>query len=64
MTPKSFAIVNLVLLAATSPWPFIMGSNTTIGGLPVWAIFTFVASAVYAVIISICLAHYWDKWAK
>lgn len=64
MTPRIFAILNLILLAATAPWPFVLGSEVTVGGFPAWAAFTIGASAAYAVFVAICLSYYWERWTK
>lgn len=55
-----YVIANFVFLALTAPWIFLaMGEDAVVFGLPLWAVYTIVASAAYAVFIAVSISRMW-----
>jgi len=56
-----FFFVNILFIALTAPWIFlVVGQEASVGGLPLWAIYTVGASVVYALFVAISYARLWD----
>ena len=53
---------SLLALVFTVPWFFLPGERlpAVVLGFPTWALYSVVASALYAVFIAYCLGRHWD----
>jgi hypothetical protein len=57
---RLFAL-SLLLLAGTAPWPFVGGAAPTpVLGLPAWALYSLLATAVYALSLALMLQYGWS----
>ncbi|MEM7230623.1 MAG: hypothetical protein AAF517_00525 [Planctomycetota bacterium] len=57
-TLSRFLIPPLVL-AATVPWFFVERDDSSVFGLPPWAAYSLMATAVYACVVAAYLARPW-----
>ena len=64
MTRTRLYIIMLVLILLTIPWFFSGISPNIIVGFPSWALYTFIATLLYAVITSYILGKYWTLSAR
>lgn len=59
-----YFIGHVALIALTAPWIFLAAPDTSVAGLPLWALYTVGASAVYAVFVAVSYAKLWDQAAS
>ncbi len=64
MRKSALYILTLLALVLTVPWWFASDSDARILGMPNWAFYALVASALYAAIISFCVGKFWNVSAK
>ena len=50
----------VILNVLTVPWLFVSDNIHTIGGFPLWALYSIVSTFIYAIIISYFLRNYWS----
>jgi len=50
----------LVLILLTIPWFFSGITSSIIIGFPSWALYTFIATFIFAIITSYLLGKYWN----
>ncbi len=60
MTKRRLYSLSLLLLVLTTPWLFSGVSETTILGFPPWALYSLLATLVYAVTVALLMQLYWD----
>ena len=53
----------MAVLLLTVPWFFTGEEQHVIAGLPVWALYTILATAAYAVIVAYMLKRFWRLMA-
>ncbi|WP_269539898.1 hypothetical protein [Cerasicoccus fimbriatus] len=60
-----YLLGHLIIITLTAPWVFLLGGReTTVAGLPLWAVYTIAMSAGYAVFVAVSYARCWDKCAN
>ena len=64
MTRIRLYTLMLVLLLLTIPWFFSGPTSRVIAGFPSWALYTFLATLTFAIIISYILGKYWNLSAR
>ena len=60
MTKRRLYTLSLLLLLLTTPWLFSGVSATTVMGFPPWALYSLLATLVYAVTVALLMQRYWD----
>ena len=60
LTRTRLYILILFFLLLTVPWFFSGNSSNIVEGFPPWALYTLMATLIYAVIISYFLGRYWS----
>jgi hypothetical protein len=64
MTKRRLYTSSLLLLLATAPWPFWGQDTGVVLGLPPWALYSLLATALYALLVAHFLKRYWDLSAQ
>jgi len=64
MTRIRLYILMLVLILLTIPWFFSGITSRIIVGFPSWALYTFIATLIFAIITSYILGKYWNLSAR
>ena len=64
VTRTRLYILILLFLILTVPWFFSDISSIIVAGFPLWALYTLMATLIYAVIISYLLEKYWSLSAR
>ena len=64
MTRTRLYILILLFLLLTVPWFFSDISSIIVAGFPPWALYTLLATLLYAVVISYFLGKYWSLSAR
>ena len=64
MTRTRLYIIILLLILLTVPWFFFGIAQNIVVGFPPWALYTLLATLIYAVIISYFLGKYWSLSAR
>ena len=54
-------VIPLVLLIFTVPWFFFSPNPGHVGGIPSWAIYSIIATAVYSLCLVIFLGRFWQN---
>jgi len=55
------ALISLTALVLTVPWFFTDFSTEILMGFPIWAVYSLVATVLYAVLIAYLLGRSWDS---
>ena len=64
MTRTRLYILILLLILLTVPWFFSGIASIIVVGFPPWALYTLMATLIYAVITSYFLGKYWSLSAR
>ena len=64
MTRTKLYILIFLFLLLTVPWFFSDISSIIVAGFPLWALYTLMATLIYAIIISYLLEKYWSLSAR
>ena len=64
MTRTKLYLLIFLFLLLTVPWFFFGISSIIVAGFPFWALYTLMATLLYAVITSYFLGKYWSLSAR